>query len=682
MVEMESQEMGLSESGLGDNISDLRPSDFGEGGVYNQVSNPSYIAKLLQARDVYGNVYFGDVEYLEPARFPWEYQEYLKCVYVPNDAAIFERFKSGVVRRGYGYIVGQEGSGREAAAVALLTEKGYPAHYFLLEEGEQDQLVRTPQRKKQGYVVDLSNFSGSMKSVRRSLLSFWSEARKNNSVVLVVMRPGQRGNDPFESTPLESSPVSGAKIFASHIEHLTGKSSKMWESEKKISHILSGATPEEAVRLARIAADVHMSTQVEGKEWIAKVLKAHGGWGEQLEDWFGRNSGKEGAWARVVLASCSLLEGVSVEKVLELADRLAKNLGIPPGDAGGFLGASMGSTLKMVGANKGSGGVVRFDRHHYGAAVLDYIWNQHPRMKVHLFDWSSDVLSELDDHSIEILADSWALLVVRQNESGWVNKVFNRWAKEPKTLAAAVAFGSRVSMVSGFGKRMRRRLYDVSTDPVSPTQARSVALICQRFGKGNPSSALVRLKRLASTDNSTVKNDIVEALDSLADENETWVMAIEEVVQWVCSSDKERSRLGMRYLCGKLTEKNHGNLCIVERLNIVNGEPDEGVVQGLVLIWSALFDTGDSSLVSGIAEEWVPLALEESDRGRVISEAFFSAVLGNLGSSKSSVAARSLTASHAVGLWRERNGNESGMRQESVWSLYSDIIRIGADYKD
>lgn len=647
------------------------------GDVRNQVYNTEYIARLLQARDIYGNIYFGDVEHLEPKQYPWEYQEYLRSVYVPSDRASFERFEYRL-RHGYGYIVGPPGSGREAAAVAALTKLRYAAHYVLVETGELDQFVRMPQRSGQGYIVDLSNLAESFNSVEKELVRFWQRARRKESVVIVVMRPEQRGNDPLKSTPLETSPVPGVRVFASHLEHLTGEPARSWDDHPGIDEILRGASPAEAERLARIAADIHFHGTHGTDEWVSETIRAHGGWGERLDFWFGENRGGSGVWYRLVLAACALLEGVDAVKVLESADRLAERMGMPPGGAGGFLGEGVDHTLRAVGAERDENGAVSFVRYRYGDAVLDYYWEQYPRTRTHLFDWASDLYVELDHPSVEVLAENWARLVIRQCDVEYASRAFNKWSREPRTLAAAVAFGSRISLDPSFGQRLRKRLYDIATEPSNPVQAKAVALVCRRLGKLNTASALVRLRRLARTDNTAVQDEILQTLEVLSEDRSVWSEITREISEWRRDDDEYRSMLATSFLLSQLSTPGMSGPRALERIDS-SGSIDPEDIHNLARMWSAVFDTADSTVVAYAVEEWIPLALEDVPSGKAVGEILVRGVAGNGAEPRSAVTTRAVTASHAVELWWQRHEEEPDSRRESVRWLQAWIVRTAAE---
>ncbi|KOX11883.1 hypothetical protein ADL05_22890 [Nocardiopsis sp. NRRL B-16309] len=648
------------------------------GDFRNQVYNAEYISKLLQARDIYGNIYFGDVEHLEPKQYPWDYQEYIRSVYVSNDQALFDLFEYGLRRRGYGYIVGPVGSGREAAAVAVLTSVRYSAHYVLVEAGEMGQFVRMPQRSRQGYIVDLSNLAEPFREVEGELVGFWQRARQKGSVVIVVMRPEQRGNDPLKSTPLETVAVPGIKVFASHLEHLSNEPVRPWEEHSGIADILRGATPVEAERLARIAADIHLRGEYATDEWIAETIRAHGGWEEHLDFWFGKNHSGSGVWYRLVLAACALLEGVDAGKVLESADQLAERLGMPPGSAGGFSGEGVDSTLRAVGAERDEHGAVCFVKYRYGAAVLDYYWEQHPRTRRYLFDWASDLYASLDHASVEVLAETWARLAIRQRDVEWASKAFNKWSREPRTLSAAVAFGARVSLSPSFGQRMRRRLYEIATEPSNPIQAKAVALVCRRLGKLNTASALVRLRRLARTDNVAVQEEILQTLDVLSEDRSVWSEITREISEWRRDDDEYRSMLATSFLFHQLSSPGGNGPRALDRIDFSGFiEPEDA--HNLARMWSAIFDTADSSLVARAAEEWIPLALGASPHAEVVAEILVRGVAGSDSGPRSAVTTRAVTASHAIELWWRRNEEEFGSRQESVWSLQAWIVRTAAE---
>ncbi|WP_210842009.1 hypothetical protein [Nocardiopsis sp. B62] len=646
----------------------------GSGAVWNEVHDASYIAQLLQARDVYGNIYFGDVKHLEPSRYPEEYLDYLASVHVVESESEFERASRGISKRRYGYIVGNPGSGREITAVTLLVRNGFSVRYLLLEAEELGQLSRIPHQSGLGYIIDLSSLGESFDDAKRKIMNFWIQAKSMGCVVLVVLRPGQRSKEGFQSSPLVMQPVSGVRVFASHLEHLTGESASAWVSRRDVVEVLDSATPESAVRLARISAECHPRFEADLDAWVSSSLAAHGRWGQEIENWFDGHRGEGGVWSRIVLISCAMFEGLDAVTVLSSADRMAEDLGRSCGDAGGLAGSGVAAALRMVGATCSADGAVGFDGYQYGSAVLDYVWVQHPRMRKELLEWSTRQRTEISTEQAEELAARWAKLLIRNGSEEWDVRAFRFWMEKSGTLSMAVAFAAHVASAPTFGKRMRARLYTIAKNPVIPMQAKAVALVCERLGRVNITSALVRLRHLAGAEDGSVRAQVENSLVALAGVDSAWYPLVLEVVGWIGGSDDNRENVACGFVVRELNSlEENGSLRLLNRAESSVEADRVGVA--IAWMWSALLDTSNEELVARAAEKWIPLAVRRCAQGEVFRELLKSAIQGGTRSTRAEITRRTVTANRAVSLWCAENAELAEEHQAAILTLH-DMIHL------
>ncbi|MDE3721998.1 hypothetical protein PWG71_11410 [Nocardiopsis sp. N85] len=653
------------------------PSEYGN--VSNEVT-ASYISRLLQARDIYGVVYFGDVEHLRPQSLPSAYQDYLMEVHIARDREEYDAFRELVRAERFGYIVGAPGNGREITAVAVLRSCGFNVDTIPVADGDERLISRSPHARGRGYVLDLSDLEGDVTEALREVEGFQERANRAGAAVIVILRPTQIPHERLLSRPLKVSATDALTVFSSHLFHLTGRSAEPWAEIPEIKVALDRATPADAVRLARVALEV-LSEATDFPEWVALTLAAYRNWQAELRRWFSENRGEEGIWNRVVLTATAMLEGLSVTSVLTAADTLAEHFRVPSGRSGGIAGTGVDEALERIDAMHENGERVRFNRPDYADAVMDHLWSQHPLTRKRVLAWSEAlILGNTGDHSV-VLADCWSRFVIRHRDEALANEVFNSWVKKSGTADAAARFAARIVTVPGFGRRMRRRLYEAAKSP-DQTQARVIARTCVELGAVDPGAALVRLRRLADTEDERIRAEVHNALTRLAAaSDEGWSAIMTEVVSWT-GTEGSRARTALTFIVRVLSAEETDDpgragapsaLVALSDAAERSGDTADEMYTTLKHLWRVVMDCGDDDLdlVSVAARPWIAQVLEERTLRNYAIGVLFHAARGPEESTDPEISQRIVTMTRAIEIWCADHADRFDRTEPIVYDLHS-----------
>ncbi|MDT0330021.1 hypothetical protein [Nocardiopsis lambiniae] len=668
------------------------------GTVKNTLVNWGQILKMVQIGNLHGHlaIYLGDMGRLTTEEVRNEYQQYLEATFVPADQENFDRFQKYFSEDGkrLAVLVGEPGSGRETAAIALHSSIGLSVHSISLSEAlgspvkvseSQNEapdilLSRTHPLSGVGYLVDVSGLRRIDDKTLGELSALASRVVAEKAALTIVARPGQLDGELIHVPVLHVRRPAGIDVLARHLGHLFGAAIRnAWVSWNSVTELMRTASPADAARLARIAFQIKNSGYDGGgfDTWIRTSIDAYGDWASDIRGWFEEHRGGDAeVWSRVVLITTAFLEGNSADDVLGSADLLAHELKIGPGDAGGLTGLGVDPTLELVGAHRAPDGLVRFRKPDYASAVLVYLWEQHPRLRESLRSWTDSLITEVSSKPATTLRSTWTRLALLRRDQALTVDLFNRWSREGKTRLSAAVFAAEIASSPDFGSAMRARLYDAARSPVSEHQAVAVAYACALYGEVNPASALVRLKWLAEADSDRVRRAVLRALEDLAGNDERWFDVVDALLQEWCgvgTSDGRRS-VAHRFAVRSLAASDHGVPLLLTRMNTYTGLDRQGMGDYIADLWGALLDTEDEEIALQAVGTWVSCTLEDETRFDDIEELFIRAVVGG-GEAEvtgEKVKGRILTAMRMINQWCTGNGVDP--RVNTVYTLQARLL--------
>ncbi|WP_160050522.1 hypothetical protein [Nocardiopsis sp. FR4] len=643
------------------------------GAVDNTFVNLGQILKLVQIGNMHGHIsiHLGDMVHTETEAVLGEYQKYLAATFSPAEPEAYQRFRKVFDDQGRGVLEGEPGNGRETTAIALHTSRGLRVHSIPLDEKPRMRLARTMPVPGNGYLVDLSALPRIEEPVVTELRALGVRAAAAGAALTVLARPGQLLGELHEVPVFRVRRPPGITVLAGHLEYLLGASEqRVWTTWGAVQDKMRDAAPADAVRLARIAyqsrpTDSRTCTET----WTRNALSAYGDWRGELDGWFAEHRGDTAAaWDRIVLITTAMLEGREASEVFTAADALARILDVRPGDVGGLSGLGVDPSLEVVGARRTRDRGVCFTRPEYADAVLEYVWEQLPRLRGHLVTWTGDLIAE---GSPQLAAQIWRAcerLALLRGDQALTVTFFDHWTQDGRTRQAAVDFAATVAESPDFGRAIRRRLYDIAKKPSSDHQAVAVARVCALYGLSNPVSALVRLKWLAQAESERARQAALDAVETLAGEAERWFDVVEAVLDGWCHEGvpARRRQVAFRFLVRALAGSEDGAPEMLVWLRTY-GDGDRAADR-VADMWGTVLDQGDEALAQDAVGTWVSCVLEDASRFEDVANVLVRAVNGGDGLlSEERKNRRTVTAGRMIVLWCERNGVD--FRNSAVHAL-------------
>ncbi|MFC7329931.1 hypothetical protein [Marinactinospora rubrisoli] len=543
----------------------------------------------------------------------------------------FDAFIAEVTKSRFGVVIGEPGNGRWTTAMRTADLLDVPPRPITLEDDEDWSLPKLPCESGQGYVLDLSENSPLSEGRFRVLLGYATKAKQRGSAVVIVLRPEQWLETAADAVSvLRISAPPAVEVFERHLMALAPIDPQVWRSDSRILGALRGAQPGDAARLARLAgkargAASHGDTD---QDWINTAIQAFGNWKDQLRPWFAERLAAERTYERVLLASVAILENEAADHVLAAADLLAEELAVPPSDPTGISGPGLDSAMAAVAAEVTPGRRVRFQRVAYASAVLDYLWEQHPRVRPALLNWSGKVATgRFPALWRSKIAERWLELAERHNDWQWVGQLFESWAQTSQTRSLAVSIGRRVAEQPRAGRNLRRRLYEQAKRPVSTRTAVVVAEVCAGYGMSFPNSALTRLKWLADHGDAEVQGAVHDALRTLWAEAAVRPLVLAELFEWVSDAQRrERVGVALQALVRLVSESTDSGALLVVGDGASQAEVD---VPAVTKAWELVLTHADRETVDQTVDVWMAALVRETVPPEVVVGVFTEAVRGS-----------------------------------------------------
>lgn len=658
------------------------------------INNPVESLNMVQMGHLHGNlfVYQFNTEGWEPERKSWQYQKYLADTFHPASREAYERFLGIFKEERWGVLVGEPGSGRETAAIALHTSCGLQVHQVQFgqdndspDETPHGRLSRTKPIPGAGYIVDLSTMNSVDDRVVEAIRGLWQKL-DGYDAALTVITPLGMYETAFPGAPVfEVDRPHAIDVLTEHLEYFPDtegiEALARWP---RVRTLMAKASPADAVRMANVGfrAFSARDTQDSVGAWVNEAIGIYSDWRAELDQWFDKHrGGPAAAWNRIVLISVATFEGLDSEEVLKAADTLAPMVGVEKGNAGGITGLGVEPTLELVGAERGEDGRVRFTKPEYAAAVLDYVWSQLPRIHGELLAWTDAIVAERTKECLEAVRDAWIGLALRRNAPELTVRLLEVWMEGKAPRKAVAGLAAEVASWPRFGSKMRRKLYEWARNPKTDEHAAVVAMACAIYSRDDAVSALFRLKWLAQADSVKAREAALGALEEIAEDPAGFFDVVPVIVDdWSHSGvPAERRKIARRFVIGRLARAEDKVPELLLRIESASGELRNRTVRQVADMWRSILGRRGAEDTLEAVGPWVTCVLESETRREPVTRILVEAVAGTEqvpGGTEAS--GRTFVLGQTLIEWCDRNGVDRGARP--VYALLTRLFTAHEPY--
>lgn len=660
------------------------------------INNPVEFLKMVQLGHLHGNlfVYQFNGEGLEPESKSWQYQKYLADTFHPASRESYERFREVFQDRRWAVLVGESGNGRETAAIALHTSCGLRVHQVQFSQDNDNpdekpyrRLSRTRPIPGAGYIVDLSVMHSVDERVVDAVRGLWQKLDGLDSALTVITSPGTYDTVFPDAAVFKVDRPLAIDVLAKHLKYFPdARGVETLARWPKVMELMGRASVADAVRMANVGLRAYSARDPQESvgAWANEAIGIYSDWKAELDRWFDdHRGGPEAAWNRIVLISVATFEGLDSEKVLRAADTLAPLLRVEKGDAGGLTGLGVEPTLKLVGAERGEDGRVRFTKPEFAAAVLDYVWSQLPRIHEELLAWTDAIAARHPEECFEAVREAWVGLAQRRNDPELTTRLLDEWMEGNAPRKAVAGLAAQVASWPGFGSRMRRRLYEWARKPKTDEHAIMVAMACSIYGRDDAVSALFRLKWLAQSDTAKVREAALDALEEIAEDTGRFFDVVRAIVDdWSHSGvPPERREIARRFVIGCLARAEGGVPQLLLRIESVSGELRDRTVRHVTDMWRSVLDQrGDEATLSAVGP-WLACILESEASSELVTQLLVAAVAdSDQGPGGTEASGRTVVLGQAIIEWCDRNGVDRGARP--VYGLLTRLFTSHEPFSD
>ncbi|WP_460745999.1 hypothetical protein [Nocardiopsis oceani] len=659
-------------------------------------NNPVEFLKMVQLGHLHGNlfIYQYNAEGLEPEAKSWQYQKYLADTFHPASREAYERFVELFKDRRWAVLVGEPGSGRETAAIALHTSCGLQVHQVQFgqvndnpDETPHSRLSRTKLIPGAGYIVDLTMLKSLDGRVVDAIRELRQKLDGHDSALTVITPPGTYDTAFPDAPVFQVDRPHAIDVLAEHLKYFPdAEGIEALARWPQVKTLMAKASPADAVRMANVGLRAHAARDTHEimSTWINEAIGIYGDWKAELDRWFDEHrGGPEAAWTRIVLISVAAFEGLDSERVLSAADTLAPMLRVEKGDAGGLTGLGVEPTLRLVGAERGKDGRVRFTKPEYAAAVLDYVWSQLPRIHTELLAWTDAIAAEHPKECLDAVRDAWVGLALRRNDPELTIQLLNEWMEGKAPRRAVAGLAAEVASWPDFGSKMRRKLYDWARKPKTDEHAVVVATACAIYSRDDAVSALFRLKWLAQADSVKVREAALDALDEMAEDTERLFDVVRVVVDdWSHAGvPVQRREIAHRFVTDRLARAEGGVPELLLRIESASGDLPERTMCLAADMWRLALGQRVDEVTLKAVGPWVSCVLTSEARFALVTRIFVAAIAGTerrLGSAEAS--RRTVALGRAVVEWCERHGVDQGSR--AVYGLLTRLYTAHEPFRE
>lgn len=449
-------------------------------------------------------------------------------------------------------LIGPPGSGRSRTAMMVIHELG--ATPYRIDLDPKDTSSDLPAETKCGYIIGVGEKSSKENPALGELLADYGTRLAQVGAFLVVTATSTvwntlRARAAFREVAV--SPPGATQIFQKHLAPAYPDEATRWPGETEVAHVLAGASPADAARLAGIARDV---LSAGSDDPVGDTLSAYRNWTGQLATWFMNH---DDGYQRALLISAGALGKARTETIFGAADFLADQVQLVRQSGGGLVGDGAAALIDVIEAKRIGNGEVCLPRPDYPESVLNFVWRDRPHLRRDLRQWLTRLPGTLDDPATENAGFSLIKLAIRYGDDDLIRHAARSWAVNGQAGLAAIAL-TDTALSASTGRAVRRHMYNWADRAGTPDALKlTIAAVCGGpFGKTYPGNAMTRLRRLAIHGEPKIWDQVAIAITELAAESHLRTFTLREVVRWATGDERLRDA-GIRAflaLAGSLIE--------------------------------------------------------------------------------------------------------------------------------
>ncbi|MGC9665183.1 hypothetical protein ACNTMW_01345 [Planosporangium sp. 12N6] len=463
-------------------------------------------------------------------------------------------------------LVGDPGTGRHTAAVALLSRLGLPMREIRpRHDPAQPQELSTVDLPTDPGMAFLLELPGRGEPVGddfpRQLRSYRDALRAIGSYLVVVVTPETwRVLGGFnDGGVLAVQPPDPRQVLSQELtERGTRVDLTALLNAPPIVELLRHASPREVVRLAGLIVSAAATAVTDGTEPTARVdvvvsaaIAAYHNWDNELADWFHK---EKDVRVRLFLLAAAVLEHSPADLVLRAAEDLGNQLGDRPSPTGGIGEAGIRELTARIGARIAVDSTLYFTRPAYAPAVLDFVRSDRSdRFQRQLWAWAAELPMQDRTSTSVAIADRTAAamldLVLRHRDPRMLRRTVPRWAVRRDLRSILVELLTAVALSPEAGSWMRQQLNLWAARSSNPAVLITVAEVCQgQLADVYPDIALTRLNHLAGKAVPAVADSVVGAVVSLWSRPQLRRPVLEKTTSWAREQTGPKFDVGCRLL--------------------------------------------------------------------------------------------------------------------------------------
>ncbi|WP_433831191.1 hypothetical protein ACQP2E_12845 [Actinoplanes sp. CA-015351] len=522
-------------------------------------------------------------------------------------------------------VAGKEGSGAGTAAEALLkefSEAGRRLERIHIDEEQTGRFtgVDLPAEREVVYLLRLPRHPGLIGPHLADEIRGHAAALADLDAHLIVTTTPdvwQAAGGFVGPYYLEAIPPSGPDVLR---HHPFGKAFNVDAvlAHPTVAELLDRGSVADAARFARILEEASgAGEEITVDELVTDALGAYRGWREVLGSWF--NDKQNGLRERLFLTAAAMLEGRPAHQVLDLIDGLGKRVNGTPGyRPEGLAAAGLHALKKAIDADENDT-LLRFNKPGYAEAALSFLYgDRETRFRTELWNWavglpvgrSRQAAQDLGNQIVEMMVK----IVLKHNDAAPLYEL-KRWADEEHLHDVVLRALTATAISDEVGPKVRAQLYDwASTDSTDVKLQWVIARVCAgEMAEAYPRYSLTRLGHLANRRDSSVREEVIKAVEQLWTRPQLRDRTIKSVTAWM-GGEPSRRETAWR-IAGKLAASEVHPLAVVAEQNGTYGD--------LVRAFSEALTDQD---LLGMAEDFGVATLTSalsSDADRALTTRFF-----------------------------------------------------------
>ncbi|MCX2729483.1 hypothetical protein OOZ19_04475 [Saccharopolyspora sp. NFXS83] len=468
-------------------------------------------------------------------------------------------------------------------------------------------------------IIDLRGFGEQdLQVVHRTLVGFSAQLARYESYLILILPPGQERDfdDRYPNRMHLLEKPSSIDVFACQVGR---NDSSVIIEDTETARQLESMWPPKVKFIAEIVRESIDQGEAPRQAFQEALQRECASQPSQLRiDIREKQLAGDTEWLALLIAA-ALLEGAPLMHIVDASDEFLSYSEVRPSeDLAPLLRPSPYTRLLRLAEEPQK----RFDidtrelqPHGFAKHVLRHFWLEHPDVREPLVEWLGEiprVMAGLERQNLEQIADRVADLASESNAKIAI-KLAAHWAKtkvgddsgglrtstSPSARyrrSVAVRLLTTTATDATIGRHVRHQLWEWSRGSDADLQLLT-AEVCAGFGTSFPRNALTRLKHLANSGNTDVRNSVVNAVQQIG-------------------IDLGTSRL-LRYLAEWFDRASAARLSVLSESvrNVLGARSDDVEAGSAESFWRRALDAMPPDDLRPLVKSWVSTAAElDSDQ--------------------------------------------------------------------